>query len=212
MKNKINILIADDHEITRAGIKLLLSYQFKYQVIAEASNGNEAVALTVKHEPDIVLLDINMPESNGLYAAKQIKKHRPDTKIILLTGLTNNVIIDKALTTGADGYLLKNMKSDEIIDALNKVMTGKKVYSQSVLKYIENKKLNPIKHISKPISFTKNELKVLKLLSNGLNNIQIAEELGITSGTVYLHLRKLRKKTGTENRTGLIKYAIINNK
>ena len=149
---------------------------------------------------------------NGLYAAKQIKKHRPDTKIILLTGLTNNVIIDKALTTGADGYLLKNMKSDEIIDALNKVMTGKKVYSQSVLKYIENKKLNPIKHISKPISFTKNELKVLKLLSNGLNNIQIAEELGITSGTVYLHLRKLRKKTGTENRTGLIKYAIINNK
>jgi DNA-binding NarL/FixJ family response regulator len=212
LKNKINILIADDHEITRAGIKLLLSYQFKYQVIAEASNGNEAVALTVKHEPDIVLLDINMPESNGLYAAKQIKKHRPDTKIILLTGLTNNVIIDKALTTGADGYLLKNMKSDEIIDALNKVMTGKKVYSQSVLKYIENKKLNPIKHISKPISFTKNELKVLKLLSNGLNNIQIAEELGITSGTVYLHLRKLRKKTGTENRTGLIKYAIINNK
>lgn len=205
-------MIADDHEITRAGIKLLLSYQFKYQVIAEASNGNEAVALTVKHEPDIVLLDINMPESNGLYAAKQIKKHRPDTKIILLTGLTNNVIIDKALTTGADGYLLKNMKSDEIIDALNKVMTGKKVYSQSVLKYIENKKLNPIKHISKPISFTKNELKVLKLLSNGLNNIQIAEELGITSGTVYLHLRKLRKKTGTENRTGLIKYAIINNK
>lgn len=210
MKNKINILIADDHEITRAGIKLLLSYQFKYQVIAEASNGNEALALTVKHEPEIVLLDINMPESNGILAAKQIRKHRPETKIILLTALTNGSVIDKALEAGADAYLLKNMKPDEIVSALDKVLSGKKVFSQSVLKYIENKKLQPTKLISKPVSFTKIEQKVLRLLSQGLGNNDIAIELGINSGTVYLHCRKLREKTGTANRAGLIKYAIIN--
>ncbi len=208
MVDKIKILIADDHEITRAGLKLLLSYNFNMIVTAEASTGKESYDYCKKYIPDVCLLDIDMPEEDGIIASKKIKKFDNNIKVILLTALNEGNLIDRALLAGADGYLLKTITNEELVEAINNVINGKKVFSKSVLNYIKNKKVTAYSQFtSKPITFTTREQQILKLLAQGKNNKEIADHLNISIHTANKYTSQLRKKTGSNSRTGLVKYA-----
>jgi DNA-binding NarL/FixJ family response regulator len=209
LKNKIKIIIADDHEITRVGINLMLSYEFKFQVVGEASNGNEAINLAKTFQPDIAILDIQMPDKNGIEVAKIIRKLNPNIKIVLLTALNDYLWVAKALEIDADGYIVKDIKQDEIIESLNKIIAGKKVFCKSVLKFLNNGKLLSKKPDNQPIHFSKRELEVLGLIAYGKTNIEISEILSIAPVTSSYYCRILKTKIGVNSRADLIKYSIL---
>lgn len=204
-----NILIADDHSIVRSGLKSLIGMYPEMTIVGEAANGSEAVEMTGKLMPALVLLDLEMPGLNGLETLKKIRTLYPETKVLILTQYDLNEYLFKVLRDGASGYVLKETASDELLLAIQTVVKGKVYLSPSMTQVLVNEFLSANQSETKPKSdLTPREEEVLKLLSKGCTSRQIADKLGISIKTAQSHRYHIMEKLNLHHRVELAKYAI----
>jgi DNA-binding NarL/FixJ family response regulator len=209
----IRIGIADDHQIVRDGIKILLEDEPGFDIAGEAENGKEAVELCDAKELDLMIMDITMPVTDGIEATKIIKKNHPGVKILALTMLSEDQHIRKMIKAGASGYILKSSGREELINAVKTIIDGQHYFSDDATQAILQKLISPNVEKAKSddnIHITDRELEVLKLILNELTNQEIAEKLFVSVRTVDAHRRNLLQKTGAKNTAGLVKYALQN--
>jgi len=211
---KINVLVVDDHKIVRDGILSLLQDEPEIQIIAEAENGKDALEKILKVQPDLVLIDINMPVMNGIECTYEITKTYPQLKVLALTMLNELEHIKNMLSAGARGYILKNSGKDELVQAIKSVMAGRNYFSNEVKDMIMmemiKKKSTPGKIIGEKVPLTPRELDVLELILKEFTNQEIADKLFISVRTVDAHRRNLLEKTGSRNTAGLVRFALEN--
>lgn len=202
----INIILVDDQLIIREGIKMLLSLDDDIKIIGEGENGKDAINLTKDLSPDVILIDIRMPVMDGVEAIKKIKEFNSDVKILVLTTFNDNDYIFNSLANGANGYLLKDSNSDELISAIKTVYKGNLLIQSDVaMKMSELLKSTPTsqeKNIDLSI-LTPRELEVTKLVAKGYNNKKISAELFLSEGTVKNYVSRILDKLQLENRTDL---------
>ncbi len=208
---KIKIVIVDDHAILREGLKTVLLSDSKYEVVGEATNGDEAIEVTLDKKPDIVIMDIAMPGKNGIEATKIIKNTLPDIKVLVLTMHDNyNYILD-ALSAGINGYILKISDMSEIFKAVEQIMQGEDYFAKDVtlnaLKKIEKGEHIPEK-TADDFYLTKREKEVLKLIAEGHTYRKIAEMLFISHYTVINHRQNIIQKLSLNNNAELVQFAI----
>jgi DNA-binding NarL/FixJ family response regulator len=206
----INILIADDHPIVREGISARLSRQADCLMVGEANNGLEAVSAAASLKPDIVIMDIMMPQMDGILATEHIKKSAPGIKIIILSMHKRKEYIMRAFQAGADGYILKENVSKEIVDAVKSVLKGERYICHAVSQYLAeeyihltgNDRLSPLN------TLTLREKEVLTMLVQGMQNREIAEALFISISTVKTHRNNLMQKLGVHDLACLVRFAV----
>ena len=199
----IRILIADDHPVVRSGLRALLASQPDFEVVAEAENGEAAVALTEAHNPDVILMDLQMPTVDGLAATKQLHKQRPDVHILILTTYDTDADIMPALKAGATGYLLKDAPPESLFDAVRSVANGEMALAPSVTEKMAQRLTSaPTRALSK------REIEVLELASKGNSNKAIAGKLHITEATVKSHFVHIFDKLGADDRTAAVTLAL----
>lgn len=218
----IKIVLIDDHNLFREGVKRILSFEPAFDVVAEADDGRDAKEIVEKYNPDIVLMDINMPETNGIEATKELLQNNPDLKVIILSIHDDENYVTHALQSGAQGYLLKEMDTDSLMEAIKVVHDGgsylhPKVTHNLVQEYRRLAKnsqtRNSIADIEyrKPLHLlTKRECQVLQLLSEGQSNRKIAETLVISEKTVKNHVSNILQKMNVNDRTQAVVTAIRN--
>lgn len=211
LSNDINIVIADDHEIVRSGIRRLLSVDKGLRIIDEASNGEDAVNLIKYHQPDVALLDIMMPKMTGIEVAEIIKKEMQGIYIIILTAFEDFKHIDNALRVGADGYLSKDVSAKELTNSIRTVLRGERVFSRSIIRIIQNQFSIDAKSDEPPVLISKREQEVLNLVAEGMTSQEIADKLFISVRTVEAHRYNLMQKLGVKNTASLVRYASMNN-
>ena len=189
----IRILVVDDHPVVRQGTAVLIGSQSDMALAAEATTGREAIQQFRKHQPDITIMDLQMPEMNGLDALAAIRGEFADAKIIVLTTYTGDVQILRALKSGAQGYLLKNTFHKELVDAIRAVHSGKKTLSAEASYELAEHSTDD--------ALTPAEISVLKLIAAGNANKQIADQLSITEDTVKWRVKNILSKLGAHDRT-----------
>ena len=206
----IKILLADDHKIMRDGMTLLMQREKDLQVVAEANNGAEAVSLALEHEPDVILMDINMPGMDGIEATRAILSELPEAKVIALTSHTEGKMVQEMFRAGALAFLGKNCSNQEILDAVRSVMSEKYYISEEMTgRVIEDFVLQHIPQITEVSDkLTNREKEVLKLIAEGLSTKKIADSLNLSSKTVGAHRENLMKKLDLHNVAQLTRYAI----
>ncbi len=214
--NKIKILIVDDHLLVRTGITSLLKDVVDIEIIGEAENGRDAIKKTGELKPDVILMDISMPEISGLEATPKIKLLFPDTKILILTMHENEEYVLSAFKLGAMGILHKNVSKEELITAIKNVYAGKRYFGASISQMvIENmvQKFDESSFIKEKekMVLTKREKEVLHFVASGLSNQEIADTLEISTRTVDSHKSNLMQKLNVKTSAALAKYAIENN-
>lgn len=213
MKN-IRVLIADDHSMFRQGIKQILELEDDISVIAQASNGQEAVKLTREYKPDVVLMDINMPGTNGLQAIEELKKEKNTTKIIVLTIHEDREYLFKTLQMGADGYVLKDAEANVLIDAIRSIVNGQSYIQPNMTKELV-REFNRVtlheKDKNSENNLTSREIEVLELIAEGMINKEIAKALYISEKTVKNHVSNIFKKIKVSDRTQAAIYAFKHN-
>jgi len=203
---KIKVLIADDHQLFRDGIKYILSESERFTTIGEASNGKELLEKMERVSPDIILLDINMPIMNGIDAAREILKSNPNQAILVLSMYDSEEYYNAFIDMGVRGFLLKDSSNHELLTAMEKIIKGDSYFSQELLmKIIKNK------DEGKDLHLTPRELDVLHLICKGFSNFEISEKLFISQRTVERHRANLLEKTESSNSIKLVLYAIRNN-
>ena len=205
----IRIVIVDDHAIVREGMRMLLEDVENVEVIGEASNGEEAVALVRALEPTVVLMDMMMPKLDGLEATRQIKVKRPDTNVLVLTGsFGDDLNVKEAIQAGAVGYLLKDVLKADLVHAIERAAEGKATLHPEAQEELMRQTVAPaaLPHES----LTSRELEVLKLLGQGLSNKKIASRLDLTEGTVKGYVSIVLSKLGVADRTQAALYAVQN--
>ena len=213
MKSPARILIADDHTILRAGIRSLLDMMPDFQVIGEVDNGKDAIYHAGKLKPDLVLTDLSMPKTNGTEAIQRIRSRYPDIKILVLTVHKTEEHVHAALKAGANGYVLKDDTSDELINAISNIMIGKTYLSPSICSEVVMGYLaDPNKEkISSSIDLlTTREREVMKLIAEGYRNKDVAEYLSISLKTVEKHRSNLMKKLDLHSASSITSFAIKN--
>jgi DNA-binding NarL/FixJ family response regulator len=209
---KIRILIADDHDVVRSGLKMLFRSTTGFAVVAEATNGNDAIALIAKHQPDIAVLDISMPKLNGIETTKIIKKDYPDTKVLILTIHENEEYVYQMVSAGANGYVLKDAGKKELFAAVRAIAAGERFFSPGISKLmIEQFIKRAQQHVpvtsTKPL-LTHRETEVLRFIAEGLTNPKIAEKLFLSVRTVDTHRMNIMQKLDIHDTAGLVRYAI----
>ncbi|MBH0230872.1 response regulator transcription factor [Halobacillus yeomjeoni] len=215
------IVLIDDHKLFREGVKRILDFESSFEVVAEGDDGSSALPLIEQYMPDVVLMDINMPSMNGVEATAEISKKYPEIKVIILSIHDDENYVTHALKTGAKGYLLKEMDSDALIDAIKVVSDGgsylhPKVTHNLVAEYrrlSENKGNNAYRTIEyrKPLHLlTRRECEVLQLLADGNSNRGVAEALYISEKTVKNHVSNILQKMNVNDRTQAVVTAIKN--
>lgn len=210
---KQKIIIVDDHFIFRNGLKDLLAEIPGAEVIGEASNGQEFLQMLEKHTPDIVLMDIKMPEINGIEATRKAMEKYPDLKIMALSMFGESDYVEEMLQAGAIGYLLKNIGKDELAKAISNMAQNKGYFSDEILVLVTRKVFGHKEEVKTQDlidSFTKRELEILQLVSQGLSNHEIAEKLSISPRTVGGHRNNMLSKSGLKNTAALISFALKN--
>ena len=205
------IIIADDHSMVREGIKQLLELDGDVEVIGEASDGVECLALLEKSVPQVLLLDINMPNMNGLEVLERIKENNIDVKVIILTVHNEIEYLLKSVEIGIDGYMLKDSDSTELKKAIFSVINGETYIQPNLIPLLNSKMIERDVDKVKIDLLTKRELEVLKLLSVGLYNKEIGEKLEISERTVKNHISSIFKKIDVTDRTQSAVFAIRNN-
>jgi len=207
---EINILLVDDHDIVRDGIRSLLEDEIGFAITTEAETGKEALKACQKNEIDLVIMDINMPEMNGIEATEEILENFEDIKVLALTMMDEDEHIRKMIEAGASGYILKSSDKAELVDAITTILDGHHYFSddatQSVMRDLVQSKGK--KQSSDPANLTDREVEVLELICKQLTNQQIADQLYISIRTVDAHRRNLLQKTAAKNTAGLVTYAI----
>ena len=208
MSIPITVLLVDDHEVVRSGVSAFLASQPDFEVVGEAKSGIEAVELTLKHVPDVVLMDLVMAKMDGVEATRQVKNVSPRTKIVVLTSYHQDEYIFPALQAGAISYILKDVKMDELADALRRASQGEATLHPRVASRViqelhgaNREELNPYTEL------TDREMEVLKLIAKGLSNSKIAEELVISVNTVKGHVSNILSKLHLADRTQAAVYA-----
>ncbi len=205
----LQILVADDHRLFRQGlISLMNTRPDLVQVIGEASTGREAILGAEKLNPDVVLLDIFMPEGDGLFAAKIIRKLKPEIHIVMLTSSELDEHLYEAVRLGAVGYLLKNLDAGELFDLLSGIRKGEAAITRAMAARLLKRVASPAAVKQDDVSLTEREIEVLRLVAHGASNSKIAEELCITVNTVKSHLKNILVKLQLENRTQVAAYAV----
>ncbi len=195
----IKVLIADDDIIVREGLKMIISSQEDMQISGEAENGNAALELARKARPDVALLDIRMPECDGITAA-EIMLSEGLCAPLLLTTFDEEDFILRALKSEICGYILKNSPAERIINAVRAVNSGGTVFQEDILRYVRDK-IKPAKGGEIFSELTQRETEIVRLIAEGLSNQQIAERLFLSNGTVRNHISTILEKTGLEHRT-----------
>lgn len=203
-----HIIIADDHTMFLEGLISLLRNVPDITVTAKASNGKELIDLLSNNKADVVLLDISMPEMDGVEVTKIIKKKYPELKIIILTTHSNSHIVAKLNRLGVNGYLLKNAEKDELLYAIRKVTTGESYLSKEVAAIQKEFDSNLKKNLSSTTELSNREKEILVLIAKQLTAAEIAEKTFISLNTVNTHKRNLLSKLNVKNTAGLVKYAI----
>lgn len=212
---QINILIVDDHELIINGIKSMLKNIKHFNIVGEASNGIEAIEKTETFLPDVIIMDISMPLLNGIEACSIIVNKFPNIKILALTQHEDNEYIIQMNKAGAFGYLLKNSKKEEFIEAINTVASGNKYFSRKISELllsnimIQNLATEEINKNEVPL--TKREIEIIRKIVNDMSNQKIADDLHISLRTVETHRRNLMQKLNVKSVVSLIKYAAANN-
>jgi DNA-binding NarL/FixJ family response regulator len=205
--NFIRVFIAEDHAIVRKGVRTLLSLEKDIDVIGEAANGREAVEQVGHLNPDVILMDLVMPELDGIQAIQQIKVNNPNAKVLVLTSFATDDKIFPAIKAGALGYLLKDSDPAELASAIRQVNAGEYWLHPIVArKLLQELKLSPKRPTSQPL--TEREVEVLRMVAQGKSNRQIADELVISLGTVRAHLSNILGKLHLASRTQATLYAL----
>ena len=207
----INVMIADDHSMIREGLKQLLELEGNFKVIAEACDGVECLNKLETVTPDVLLLDINMPNMNGLEVLQKMKEKRMKIKVLVLTIHSEVEYLLKAVDIGVNGYLLKDSESAELKKAILAVVNGDNYIQPSLIPVLNSKMIDRDKDVMKIESLTRRELEVLKNLSIGMYNKEIAEKLDISERTVKNHISNIFKKIEVTDRTQAPLFAIRNN-
>ena len=195
--SKIQVIVADDHDLVREGICKLLELSEEMSVIAEAADGLETVSLVREHFPDLVLLDLNMPRMNGIEAIKKIKEISPEIKVIILTIHEEEEYVYEVTRAGAEGYIQKDIKSDDLYRSIKRVLSGETVFPVEIEKRVEQQ----INEDEKIEELSDREFQVLELLAQGMSNKELAEELYISEKTVKNHVSNILRKLSVNDRT-----------
>lgn len=209
MPDQIKVIIVDDHEIFRNGLKMVLGKLKHLKVIDEASNGKEFLDILDKHEPDIVLMDIEMPVMNGIEATEKALGKNPGLKVIALTMFNDDEYIQSMIDAGVKGFLIKNIRKEILNTALMAVHEGGNYYSQELMEFFTRRiSHEDDKDKATELNITKREKEILQLMAEGLNNKEIADKLFVSERTIIGHKSNLLSKTGCKNTIGLLAYAI----
>lgn len=209
----IKILLADDHKIVRDGIKLMLEPHVGIDIEAEAGNGKEVLEVLENTVIDLIIMDINMPEMDGIEATRRVKESYPDIRILALTMSNDDLHIRQMIQAGASGYIMKSAGRSELKEAVNAIMNGKHYFSDEATHSImmDLVKGKGKSGSSEPVHITDRELEILELIVKEHTNQEIGEKLFISSRTVDAHRRNLLQKTGARNTAGLVKFAFQHN-
>lgn len=208
---KIKVLIADDHHVVRRGLLFFLKTQRDIEVIGEAKNGKEAVELVTELKPDVVLMDLSMPEMDGVMATKAIREMNESVKIIILTSYADQDHVIPAIRAGASGYQLKDIEPDELVETIRDVLKGESKLHPKVTSHVmTHLTLGANQKTSKISDLTKREKEVLNELAKGKSNKEIASSLFITEKTVKTHVSNILAKLQLSDRTQAALYAVKN--
>lgn len=207
----IKVILADDHSMVREGIKQLLELDQNIQVVGQANDGIECLELLEKVNADVLLLDINMPNKNGLEVLEEIKKKKVNIKVLILTIHNEIEYLLKAVEIGINGYMLKDSESAELIKAIVSVYQGENFIQASLIPILNSKLIDRNSDKAKINELTKREMEVLKLVAEGLFNKEIASKLDISERTVKNHVSNIFKKIEVADRTQAAVFAIRNN-
>jgi RNA polymerase sigma factor (sigma-70 family) len=208
---RITVYIADDHTIVRDGLNVLLSEQPDIEVVGDAADGRETVRQVVELEPDVVLMDINMPQLNGIEATRQITENCPTTRVVILSMYATQEHIFRALQAGARGYLLKESAGIEVVRAVREIMSGKRYLSEKISEEVINEYVRLRDQVDEDDSLSRlspREREVLQLVVEGKSSAEIAESLYLSPKTVETYRSRLMQKLEIHDIPGLVKFAI----
>lgn len=201
---KTRVLLADDQLLIRAGIRAIIDTLPNYELVAECSDGHQAIAAIRQHQPDIVLLDIAMPGPSGIDVARSVRQFDTDTKILVLSSIDRKEIVEQAMSAGAEGYLLKDFVLGELLDALEAVQAGLRYLSPRIQNMDLEATVNP--EVSSLL--TARQLEILRLVASGKTTKEIARFLTISPKTVEFHRGRLMERIGANDVTGLTRFAL----
>jgi DNA-binding NarL/FixJ family response regulator len=208
--NTINLLIADDHTMFLQGIISLLEQEPNITIVDKAVNGSEALEIIKKGVVDFIILDVSMPEMDGIELSKILKKQHPNVKILIVSTHSNVMIVSRLIRIGVNGYLLKNAEKEELLKAINTIASGENYFAEE----LEEKHLTNSSRIEKQVSnlteLSSREKEILVLIAHEYNTAEIAEKTFISLNTVNTHRRNLLSKLNAKNTAGLVKYAVEN--
>lgn len=206
----IRVLIADDHEVVRLGIKSLL-VDTEISVIAEATSGEETLAAVRQIKPDVVLLDVRMPDMDGLTTLSRLRMEHPQLRILMLSSHDNPTYVARAVALGANGYLLKSATRDELLASLRRAATGEDAWTRDELRRVTGALATPRMSAEIDVPLTQRESEVLRQLAHGLTNKEIGQALGISYETVKEHVQHILRKIGVNDRTQAAVWAVRKN-
>ncbi len=203
MSSTVRVVIADDHPVVRAGLRGMLEPEPDIEVVGEATNGREAVSLVGRLEPEVVLMDLQMPELDGVAATTQIRDRYPETNVLVLTTFDTDADITRAISAGATGYLLKDAPRQDLFQAIRAAARGESVLTPAVASRLLSKMRGPAEQ-----SLSEREIEVLTQVADGKSNKDIASKLYISEATVKTHLVHIFGKLGVDDRTAAVTAAL----
>ena len=213
--SKIRIFLVDDHQLVRDGIKALLISSDDLTILGEASSGKECFEKIAQAPPDILILDISLPDTNGIEVTKRITAEFPGTRVLILSMYTDEDFIFNAVKAGARGYLPKNTSREELLNAIHTIYEGEEFFADSISRimlksYVRKAKEDEVQPQRGPVPLTTREIEILKLFAEGFINKEISDQLDISIRTVETHKNHIMKKLELKSTVELIKYAIRN--
>ena len=206
---KIRVLLADDHETVRQGLKLLINRQPDMEVVAEAGDGQQAVASAAELNPHVAVMDISMPRMNGLAAMKAMRQSSPTTAVVALTRYADDAYVQELLNAGALGYVLKQSPSRELVDAVRAAASGRRHLDRSLAARVAGSMLGPRARRGAPAPISDREAEVLRLMALGHTNKDIASTLELSVKTIEVHKANAMRKLGLAGRTDVVRYALL---
>jgi len=209
--NKLRIILAEDHETIRDGLKLLVNSRSDMEVVGEADNGRTALQLSEEFSPDVVVMDISMPELNGLQATKKLKDKSPQVKVLILTRHSEPGYLQELLQAGASGYVLKQSKSEELIRAILAVAAGQTYLDPAITEraVTQLRESGQVPHKAPNTNLTAREADVLRLIALGYVNKEVAARLNLSIKTVEAHKSNAMNKLGMKSRVDIVRYAML---
>lgn len=205
----IKILVADDHLIIRQGLRLILETENDFNLVGEASDGVEALSLCRKLQPDVVLMDLRMPNMDGLTAIEKLRSEQPEVAVVILTTFNEDDLMLRGLQAGARGYLLKDTDRTTLFDTIRAAVRGETLLKPEIMMRVLAQKNKPVNtlEVNSPINLTDREIEVLKFVASGERSKEVAGRLGISERTVKAHLASIYSKLGVDSRAAAIAVA-----